>query len=305
MKIQIKKIMVPTDFSETSRMALAHAAFLARLINAELLLVHVQPPDPFYFEIPEPLLVIQDHAKLDKFLDEKLMEIVRDVEAEYGIKPRQLVSSGQIANEVMLLAQKEKTDLIIMGTHGAKGFEELFIGSNAHKIVNLAPCPVLTVQAHATKPGFTNIVLPIDRSLHSREKVSIATSLAKVYGAKIHILGLLDDNAVPDDDDDENEFGKLQIVLDQVQHAIENAGIGFTRHTVQGTHLAAEALKYGESVNADLVIIMTDHESALTGVFMGPLAKQIVNHSRIPVLSIKPHYGNFESLDLSGGYTAY
>jgi nucleotide-binding universal stress UspA family protein len=204
----------------------------------------------------------------------------------------------------MLLAQKEKTDLIIMGTHGAKGFEELFIGSNAHKTVNLAPCPVLTVQSHATKPGFTNIVLPIDRSLHSREKVSLATALAKVYGAKIHILGLLDENDVPTGDD-ENEFGKLQIVLDQVQHAIEQTGIGFTRHTVQGTHLAAEALKYGKSVNADLIIIMTEHESALTGLFMGPLAKQIVNHSRIPVLSIKPNYGTFESLDLSGGYTAY
>ncbi|MDQ3109439.1 MAG: universal stress protein, partial [Bacteroidota bacterium] len=280
-------------------------AFLARLINAELLLVHIQAPDPFYFEIPEPLLVIQDHAKLDKFIEDKLIEIVRDVESEYGIKPRYTSSTGQIANEIMELAQREKTNLIILGTHGAKGFEELFIGSNAHKIVNLASCPVLTVQAHAMKPGFSNIVLPIDRSLHSREKVGFATALAKVYGAKIHILGLLDDNDVPDIGDEENEFGKLQIVLDQVQHAVEQAGIAYTRHTVQGTHLAAEALKYGTTVNADLIIIMTDHESALTGVFMGPLAKQIVNHSRIPVLSIKPHYGNFESLDLTGGYTAY
>jgi nucleotide-binding universal stress UspA family protein len=52
--------MVPTDFSETSKMAMAHAAFLARLINADLLLVHVQAYNPFYFEIPEPLLIIQN-----------------------------------------------------------------------------------------------------------------------------------------------------------------------------------------------------------------------------------------------------
>jgi nucleotide-binding universal stress UspA family protein len=199
----------------------------------------------------------------------------------------------------MLLAQKEKTDLIIMGTHGAKGFEELFIGSNANKVIDLAPCPVLTIQTHAAKPGFTNIVLPIDRSLHSREKVAMAIGLAKAYGSKIHVLGLLEEGT------EENEYGKLQIVLDQVQHALENAEIMFTRHTVKGTHLAAEALKYGTTVGADLVIIMTDHESALTGLFMGPLAKQIINHSRIPVLSIKPNYGSFESLDLSGGYSAY
>ena len=298
MKTQVKKIMVPTDFSETSKMALAHAAFLARLINAELSLVHIQANDPFYFEIPEPLLVIQDHRKLDEYIEEKLIEISQEIEEEFGIKPQYKSSRGNVANELMQLAQKEKTDLIIMGTHGAKGFEELFIGSNAHKVVELAPCPVLTVQSHATKPGFTNIVLPIDRSIHSREKVAMATTLAKMYGAKIHILGLLNDT-------EENEYGKLQIVLDQVQHAVETESIPFTRHTVKGTHLAAEALKYGTTVNADLIIIMTDHESALTGLFMGPLAKQIVNHSRIPVLSIKPHYGNFESLDLSGAYTVY
>lgn len=298
MTLQIKKIMVPTDFSDTSKMALAHAAFLARLINAELLLVHVLAFDPFYFEIPEPVMVIQDHAKLDKFIDDKLLELAKGIEEEYGIKPRYFTSTGKVANEIMTLAQKEKTDLIVMGTHGAKGFEELFIGSNAHKLTELAPCPVLTVQAHAMKPGFSNIVLPIDRSLHSREKVSLATNLAKVYGAKIHILGLLSDS------EEENGYDKLQIVLDQVQHAVESTSVGYTRHTVKGTHLAAEALKYATNVNADLIIIMTEHESAMTGIFMGPLAKQIVNHSKIPVLSIKPHYGNFDSIDLTGSYTA-
>jgi nucleotide-binding universal stress UspA family protein len=300
MKLEVKRIMVPTDFSETSKMALEHAAFLSRLLHAELLLVHVQAYNPFYFEIPEPLLVIKDTSKLDKFIEDKLIELRDEIEKEYGVKSRYMSPRGQVSNEIMQLAQKEKTDLIIMGTHGAKGFEELFIGSNAHKVVELAPCPVLTIQEHVAKPGFTNIVLPIDRSVHSREKVGVAIDLAKAYGSKIHILGLLEE-----DDAEENEYGKLQIVLDQVQHAVEAAEIAYTRHTVKGTHLAAEALKYGTSVNADLIIIMTDHESALTGLFMGPLAKQIVNHSRIPVLSIKPHYGSFEALNLSGGYTAF
>jgi nucleotide-binding universal stress UspA family protein len=268
------------------------------------MLVHVQAYNPFYFEIPEPLLVLKDTEKIDRFVQEKLEELSKEVQAEYGITPVVRSPRGQVSRAIMQLAQHEKTSLIVMGTHGAKGFEELFIGSNASKVVNLAPCPVLTVQAHAAKPGFTNIVLPIDRSMHSREKVATATMLAKAYGAKLHVLGLLDENDVTDDTN-ENEYGKLQIVLDQVQHAIEAAGIPFTRHTVKGTHLAAEALKYGQSVNADLIIIMTDHESALTGLFMGPRAKQIVNHSRIPVLSIKPHYHEFSSLDLSGGYTVF
>jgi nucleotide-binding universal stress UspA family protein len=298
MKLQLKKILVPTDFSETSKLALNHASFLCRLIKADLLLVHVQSINPFYFEIPEPMMYAKYEDEMDKMVTDRLAEMSREIATEYGVTPKYMSRKGQVANEVMTFAQEENIDLIIMGTHGAKGFEELLLGSNAHKIVTLAPCPVITVQTHVKKTAFTKIVLPIDRSQHSREKVQVAIDMASIYASKIFILGLLEDP-------EEEEYNKLQIVLDQVQHAIQDAGLVCSRHTVKGDHLAKEALKFGESVNADLIIIMTEHESALTGIFMGPLAKQIVNHSRIPVMSIKPHYGSFESVDLTGGYSFY
>jgi nucleotide-binding universal stress UspA family protein len=298
MKLNIKKILVPTDFSETGMLAIDHAANLARLAKADLILVHVLPVNPYYYEIPEPIMLMNNQEELHKMVREKLQETVEKMHIGDGIKARAITARGRVAHEVMLIAQEEKADLIVMGTHGAKGFEELFIGSNAHKIVNIAPCPVITIQTHAKKLGFSNIVLPIDRSAHSREKVEAAIHLAKIYDGKLHILGLLEDM-------EEGEYEKLQVVLDQVQHSIEKAGISFTRHTVKGDHIALEALKYGNKVNADLIIIMTEHESKLTGIFMGPFAKQIVNHSRIPVMSIKPHYGTFEALDLTGGYSIY
>jgi nucleotide-binding universal stress UspA family protein len=298
MKMEIKKILVPTDFSDTGLLALEHASFLARLMKAELILLHVLPMSEYHFEIPEQVMRIDNQEEINRIVEHKLAEVATETRTKYGILPRTLSTRGKIANEVMQIAQDEKVDLIIMGTHGAKGFEELLIGSNAHKVVSLAPCPVITVQTHATKIGFTNIVLPIDRSTHSREKVEVAIKLASLYNSKIHLLGLLESS-------DSADNVKLQIVLDQVQSAIEKEGLIFTRHTVKGAHIAAEALKYGSSVDADLIIIMTDHESALTGLFMGPLAKQIVNHSRIPVMSLKPHYGRFTSLDLSGSYSAF
>jgi nucleotide-binding universal stress UspA family protein len=298
MKLSIKKILVPTDFSDTGMLAVDHAAMLARLTKAEMILVHVLPLNPYYFEIPEPVMLIDNRQELVKLVEQKLAHTAEKISIGDSIHPTYQVTTGRVANEVMRIAQEEKADLIIMGTHGAKGFEELFIGSNAHKIVNLAPCPVLTIQEHAKPIGFKTIVLPIDRSAHSREKVEVGITLAKIYGSGIHILGLLESS-------DEGEYDKLQIVLDQVEHAVDNGGIPFSRHTVKGDHLAAEALKFADSINADLIIIMTEHESKLTGIFLGPLAKQIVNHSRIPVLSLKPHYGSFESLNLGGGYSVY
>lgn len=298
MNFHPKTILVPIDFSETGQLALEHAAFMARLAKADLLLLHVLPASEYHFEIPERIMVLDNHEQVNKIVEQKLKEAAENVHKEYGIMPRTFHSSGRVASEIVQTARDEKADLIVMGTHGAKGYEEIFIGSNAEKVVNLAPCPVITVQTHATKIGFTNIVLPVDRSPHSREKVEVAIKLASMYAAKIHILGLVEE-------EEEHAYDKMQIVLDQVQHAIEKAGITFSRHTIKGDRLAAEALKYGESVKADLIIIMTDQESKMTGIFLGVLARQIVNHSRIPVMSIKPHYGDFDSIDLSGAYRMY
>lgn len=298
MKLQVKKILVPTDFSETGMLALEHATNLARMVKAELLLMHVLPLSEYHFEIPEPIMFIDNQEEVNNMVTKKLDEIATSIKRTHSVDVRYVNTRGNVAREIIQMAKDEQVDLIMMGTHGAKGFEEMFIGSNAHKVVTLASCPVITVQTHATKLGFSNIVLPIDRSRHSREKVSIAIDLASLYNSKLHIVGLLEDP-------EESEYNKLQIVLDQVQAAIEHAKLPFTRHTVRGKHLAAEALKYGESVSADLIIIMTDDESEMSGIFLAPLAKQIVNHSRIPVMSLKPHYGTFESIQLGGSSNAF
>lgn len=296
MEMQLRKILVPVDFSETGMLALEHACFMARLAKADLYLVHVLPIQEFHYEIPEPVMRIDNHDEVNRVVEQKLNELVEMVHTKYSCKAKALSARGKVSHEIMEVAKDEKVDLIVMGTHGASGFEEFFLGSNAHKVVTVAPCPVITVQTHAKKLGFSNIVIPIDRTAHSREKVEAALRMAELFAAKLHIVGLLESH-----EDHENE--KLQIVIDQVQHAVERTGLPFTRQTVKGTNLAKEALKYSAQINADLIVIMTEHESAMNGIFLGSRAKQIVNHSKVPVMSIKPHSGKFEGLDMGGAYT--
>ena len=105
-----------------------------------------------------------------------------------------------------------------------------------------------------------------------------AVALAKKYGSKVHILGLLDE-------EDENKFN---IKLDQVQHAIESAGLSFTRKVLKVTNQAVQTVEYSKSVHADLIVIMTDQEEVLSAKLLGQYAQQIVNHSKVPVLSIHP-----------------
>ena len=295
MKLDIRKIMVPVDFSETSEHATDHAAWLAATAQADLILVHVLPQNHYYFETPEPFIIPNDEEEIRKEAELKLKMIARELYTKYNITSRTIVLQGRISYELIDYATNENVDLIMMGTHGAKGLEEILIGSNAQHLVSRAPCPVITFQKEKRKTGFSNIVLPIDRSRHSREKVGVAINVAQLCNSKIHIVGLLED-------DDDGEYQKLQVVLDQVQLALDRAEISYTRHTVKGENIAVEAMKYADSISADLILILTEDESVLGKLDLGPLSRHIVNHSAIPVMSMNPHYGNFEALDLTGAY---
>ncbi len=295
----IKKILVPIDFSETGLLALEHAGFLARLNKAELLMIHIRPLNTYFFDFQEPASRIEKMEQINLIIEDKLRETSEYARTEFGVNVQTKCADGRVAEEIVQTAREEKTDLIVMGTHGSNGFAELFLGSNAHKVVSISPCPVITVQTHAKKLGFTNIVLPIDRTAHSLEKVSMALMLGNLYASKIHILGLLEQGET------EADNAKLQLQLERVQHLVEKSGLRFSRQTLTVKNIAQATLKFAEENDADLIIIMTDHESEMTGVFIGPLAKQIVNHSRIPVMSVRPREGKLESVTLGGAYSFY
>jgi nucleotide-binding universal stress UspA family protein len=289
----VNRILIPTDFSETGLLAIEHGAFMARLFKAELHLLHVLEVNEYTYDIPEPVLKLTNLKPIQEIAEKKMNEVSESISKEYGVKTITLCSTGRISTEVVNYSTENNIDLIIMGTHGASGFEEYFMGSNAHKVVNRVSCPVITVQTHAKKLGFMDVVLPIDSSIHSRQKVNYTIELCRLYNSRIHIVGLLDTH-------EDNEEGKLNIMLDGVEEAIKKAGLTSTRKVVEGTNLAVMAMDYSNQVNADLLVIMTDHESTLTGMFMGPFAKQIVNHSKIPVMSIKPVEGPMSSENPSG-----
>jgi nucleotide-binding universal stress UspA family protein len=182
-----------------------------------------------------------------------------------------------------------------MGTHGASGFDEFFIGSNTHRVATLAECPVISVQKFAKKVGFSNIVLPIDNGLHSRQKVNNVIELAEVYKSTVHILGLLGANENAEDE------RKLELKIETIKDKLEQKEISFTTKLIKGHHLATEAMDYSGEVNGDLIVVLTGHESNLTGAFFDAFAEQIVNHSKIPIMSVKPEETAIETFDPAGG----
>ncbi len=289
----IKNILIPTDFSETANLAVAHGALMANLFNAKIFLLHSVETTTYTGGPGEPV-IIQEAEKIYNMGVEQLKKTAGEITAKYKVEIAAITVSGKPAAAITEAVKENNIDIIVMGTHGASGFEEFFMGSNAHKVVNLSSCPVISIRLTTPNVGFSNIVMPIANGLHSRQKVNNVIDIASKYNSTVHILGLLETN-------DPMEDKKFEIKLESVTHLLTKDNVKFTTKLIRAHNPAIEAMKYSEEIGGDLIVIMTDHESDLTGMFLGAIAKQIVNHSKIPVMSIRPTHVMVEDFDPAGG----
>ncbi len=146
MEPDIKKVLVPIDFSDYSKSALKYAVSFVKQFNAELILIYVvepviYPPDFSMGQIAIPSVDLE----MDKRAVEELSKLARK-EIPADLKVKTLVKTGKPFIEIIETAAEENTDLIIIATHGHTGVEHILFGSTAEKVVRKAPCPVLTLR---------------------------------------------------------------------------------------------------------------------------------------------------------------
>lgn len=277
----IKRIAVPTDYSAAADVALAYAIEMAKKFNSDIALIHVLEEGAYagiFSPSDKTEYVLREKAQL------RLQDEAHRLEKEHGISVSQQVRSGRIYDQIIEAANDAEADMIVMGTHGVSGWAEFFAGSNAFRVVTQSACPVLSIQGHAKSSGFKNIILPMDRTPETRQKVRYAAELARKYGATIHIGSML----LEDSEEVRFDFAKK---IKQVTDYLNREGIAHEENTLVGDNLATMTMNYAESKRGDLVVIMTEQEYNLTGFLMGPFAQQVVNHCKIPVLSISPVEG--------------
>ncbi len=285
----IHRILIPVDFSPAGDCAIEHGAYLANAFRADIILLHIVEGIHTYpagwFDDENRT---SDKGLIQAKVTQKLGEIGEGITKKYGVYVQNILTTGKPAPKIVEVVKEHNIDLIVMGAHGTSGFEELFVGNTAGKVVNLSPCPVITIRESFKLSGIKSIVLPIDETMHSRQKVRTILPLAAKCKSVIHILGLIQS-------DDKTDIAKFNIKVDSVEEVVKSAGLVSIRKVVKGGNIAMQAMKYADEVKAELLAIMTDHESEMTGMFMGAFARQIVNHSKVPVLSIKPQTGPYEA----------
>jgi universal stress protein A len=145
--VRVEKIILPFDFSECSQQALNYAISFARNFNSKILLLHVMALSPY---VPEIAISMEsDQVGLKKKLDEKVRSEVLKIK-EQGIEAEGFCVIGEPHSEIIEFTEKEDADMIIMGTHGRTGLTHILLGSTAERVIERAPCPVLTLKLERT-----------------------------------------------------------------------------------------------------------------------------------------------------------
>jgi len=146
--ISLKKILVPIDFSATSKKAVLYGASLAKTYCAELSIVVVVDDRIFQDGLFDASFIEQEALDVrNKAFAKRLEEVKKEVLAkDASINVKTKMSYGVAFAEIIHYAKEDKTDLIVMGTHGTTGIAHMLIGSTTEKVVRKAPCPVMVVR---------------------------------------------------------------------------------------------------------------------------------------------------------------
>lgn len=276
------KVLIPVDFSETSLLAIRHGAFFAQKTNAHLYLLHVVNSHFMSQNMFIPVVNLKQ-SDVETKAAEKLQELANSIIADYpGLNIDCVIRSGTPATEVVKVARELSASLIVMGTHGYSPIQEIMIGSVALKVITRSPAPTMVMSSAATHQGYKKIVLPIDNTVNSRQKVPYALEFAKRFGAEVHAIALVSTG-------EESEKPAMELVLHQIQTLAKEKAVAFHSDVLTGVKNRATAtVQYIERQGADLVIIMTDQDAELSGFFLGPYSQQIIHKSKVPVIAIKP-----------------
>jgi len=272
----MKTIIVPLDFSNESLTGLDLALMLASKTGANIQLVHVIGN---LVAANKELLEKENQQAKTKF--EEILQKCRE-KSNVSCDLNYTVKKGQIFKAIADLADKYDDPLTVLSTHGASGFEELFIGGNAYKIISHSRNPVITVRRSKSISNIDSIVLPLDITFQTREKVPYTVEMAKTFNSKIHLLTIRQSNL-------KSIEKKLHQYAQQIASYLEVHKIPHTVEHLHGNNLTDVTLDYSKSVDADLISIMTEQEKSASNLLLGNFAHQMINKSFIPVLSF-PNY---------------
>ncbi|MEZ4776557.1 MAG: universal stress protein [Bacteroidia bacterium] len=273
----MKKILIPTDFSDCAGYALDTAVKLAEKFGSELHIYHRADIDPAFDESStvSQQESMESYAML-QFIKKKYYKI-REQYASSNLRIITTFSSGDLVKTVTDYISTENIDMVVMGSSGASGLKGMVMGSQTQKIVRNAYCPVLVVKHPVNTVIFKNIVFASDFSDLAKKPFEKLIEFARKFGSHIHLLNVA---AYPKFTVNEEDLTRMK-AFEKMCWALPCTvyGRGDVDLELGVTHFAKE-------VKADLVSIAHFGKEPIKRVFTGSLTENLVNHLETPVLTI-------------------
>lgn len=277
----MKKILVPTDFSVQAENALKVAAQLAKQYNGEIYLLHM-------LELPMQLVGtgsavgggtnnLPEALYFMKLAKKRFSEILSEPYLR-DIKVYETVEFHQAFEGIMEVSEKYDCDIIIMGSHGATGFKEMFIGSNTEKVVRNSHIPVLVIKNEHTHFKVEDFVFATDCELENKHTLNQAIRFAEKIGSKIHLVYI----------NTANNFKTSEDTNKCLSDFIKGTDLkNYSFNVYNDVTVESGILNFAKSINAGLIGIGTHGRKGLAHFFNGSISEDLVNHAQMPVVTFK------------------
>jgi nucleotide-binding universal stress UspA family protein len=273
----MKKILVPTDFSQHAEYALKVAAQIARKNNAEVILLHLlelphQAGDAMSasHEIPE-IMFFKNAAmnRLEEMMDSDYLD---------GLEVSEVVQFDMTFEGIMDISNKNQVDLIVMGSHGASGFKEMFIGSNAEKVVRNSTVPVLVIKKEIDNFEVNKFVFASDFTDEAKPAFTKVVEFANKFGAHLHLVMI----------NTPNSFKSTLVAQEIMDSFVKKFTVNsYSTHIFNDANVEKGILNFANSIDADLIGMCTHGRKGLAHFFNGSISEDLVNHAVRPVVTFK------------------
>ena len=274
----MKKLLVPTDFSACATYATEVAIALAEFYSAKLILYH-------QLELPASWDTFSEDEKLrHPEVIQQIQEAVEKMEtwkacaAELGVALTFHYSSGNLVDEIRTKVQNEQIDFVVMGSHGASGFNEYIMGSNTQKVVRSLHCPVFIVKNQLKEYAINKVIFASNFVPEEKKAFEYLLKFAVPFEAEIHLVEI----------NTSSWFGQpYQLVHESMKDfKAMCTALPCYLHFHRNTSVEKGIQEVADRIDADLIAISNHHRHPVKRVFAGSNVEALVNHSPLPVLSI-------------------
>ncbi|MFZ9956843.1 MAG: universal stress protein [Flavobacteriales bacterium] len=275
----MKKLLVPTDFSTFSLNALGVAADIAKKAKAEVILLHIVDY-PIAAHHLEDFLETETGKELTKKINQQFLEVLQ-LKSMQGVNISTHVHYNSMIKGIHHFADKEKVDVIVMGSHGHNKMNDYVFGSNTEKLLRLTDYPLIIVKEAIVEYSINTLVFCSDFSETSVKSFEKIKPLIEVFHPEIHLLKVIT----------RGNFDTSKNTNMLMNNFAKNAHMsGFYSDIITAESVEEGIADYCSEVKPELLVMETHGRTGVAHMVLGSIAENVINKTKQPVLSLRVGY---------------